>query len=121
MHHFALAVALVLMTGVAQAATRCDNATTNVQLQDCQAAAYQAADARLNASYAQLLKLLDEEGRRKLRTAQKAWLAFRDANAEFAGDLNRGGTAESLNILGAKTLMTEARKTELDAEIKARK
>lgn len=116
-----LITALALFaTGAAHAAGPCDKAITNVQLQACQAAEYKAADARLNAAYAKLGKLLDDEGRRKLTVAQRAWLAWRDANAEFAGDINRGGTAESLNIVGAKTQMTEARATELEAEIKAR-
>src|SRR6266478_2114836 len=51
------------------------------------------ADAELNKIYEALLaKLTDAEGKEKLKQSQRAWLAFRDAEAAFAADQARGGS-----------------------------
>src|SRR5215470_10247784 len=48
------------------------------------------ADTELNKTYEALLKKLpDAESKEKVKQSQRAWLAFRDAEAEFEG---RGGT-----------------------------
>jgi len=51
------------------------------------------AAAELNRTYEALLtKLPDAEGKEKLKKAQRAWLAFRDAEAAFAADKVRAGS-----------------------------
>ena len=51
------------------------------------------AAAELNRTYEALLtKLPDAEGKEKLKKAQRAWLAFRDAEAAFAADKMRAGS-----------------------------
>ena len=51
------------------------------------------ADAELNKTYEALLKKLpDAESKEKLKQSQRAWLAFRDAEAAFAADQARGGS-----------------------------
>jgi uncharacterized protein YecT (DUF1311 family) len=53
---------------------------------------FERADAELNKTYETLLtKLPDAEGKEKLKQSQRAWLAFRDAEAAFAADQARGG------------------------------
>ena len=53
-------------------------------------AEFEKADAELNKTYEALLaKLPDAEGKEKLKHSQRAWLAFRDAEAAFAAG---GGT-----------------------------
>lgn len=114
------AIFLLFAIAQAHAADPCKGATTDMQLRECESKSLSAADAKLNIAYSKLTKLLDAEGKKKLKEAQRAWIAFRDANAVFAGDLNRGGTAEDLNIIGTKTNMTNARVKELQSEIEAR-
>jgi uncharacterized protein YecT (DUF1311 family) len=47
-------------------------------------AGFAQADAELNKIYEALLaKLPDAEGKEKLKQSQRAWLAFRDAEAAF--------------------------------------
>jgi uncharacterized protein YecT (DUF1311 family) len=56
-------------------------------------AEFEQADAELNKCYEALLtKLPDVEGKEKLKQSQRAWLAFRDAEAAFAADEARGGS-----------------------------
>ena len=54
-----------------------------------------AADARLNAVYRQVMDSLPADGnddypRKTLRAAQRAWIAFRDAECALVGE-TRGG------------------------------
>jgi uncharacterized protein YecT (DUF1311 family) len=56
-------------------------------------AEFAKADAELNKTYEALLaKLPDAESKQKLKESQRAWLAFRDAEAGFAADQARGGS-----------------------------
>lgn len=57
---------------------------------------FEKADAALNTIYAQVIAKLDVEGQGKLKAAQKAWVTFRDAQAELDADSERGGSAALL-------------------------
>lgn len=70
-----------------------ENASTAAQV-ECQAAAGKAYDRRMNLAYAALRRKLFAPAAEKLRSAQRAWLHFRDANSEAARALiaTRQGT-----------------------------
>jgi uncharacterized protein YecT (DUF1311 family) len=56
-------------------------------------AEFERADAELNKIYEALLaKLPDAASKEKLKQSQRAWLAFRDAEAAFSADQARGGS-----------------------------
>jgi len=56
-------------------------------------AEFERADSERNKTYEALLtKLSDTESKQKLKESQRAWLAFRDAEAAFAADQLRGGS-----------------------------
>ncbi len=59
-------------------------ATTQLEVKQCAGADASAADAELNRVYQQLLSKLagDEDAIKKLRVAQRAWVAFRDAQLD---------------------------------------
>jgi uncharacterized protein YecT (DUF1311 family) len=64
-------------------------ATMNAQAR----AEFERADSERNKTYEALLtKLSDTESKQKLNESQRAWLAFRDAEAAFAADQLRGGS-----------------------------
>jgi uncharacterized protein YecT (DUF1311 family) len=69
----------------AAALTRClgdaANASTAGQT-DCEAAAARAYDRRMNAAYAALRHALPPAAAQQLRQSQRAWLAFRNAEAQ---------------------------------------
>ena len=60
------------------------NAQTQADLNDDACATYQKADKKLNAVYQQVLKQHQDDANftTRLRKAQRAWLAFRDAEME---------------------------------------
>lgn len=74
------------------AAAGCDDAVTTQEMRDCASKSYGSFDNELNAIWQQVMSGLDEAGKGKLRNAQRAWIAFRDADCDAAADMYRGGT-----------------------------
>ncbi len=83
------------------------------QLNEEEYARFEKADADLNKVYTLLLVKLDAEGKTKLRAAQRAWGAFRDAQAELEADLMRGGSAAPLLRASSLSGNTERRIADL--------
>ncbi|HEY8900937.1 MAG TPA: lysozyme inhibitor LprI family protein [Chthoniobacterales bacterium] len=74
------------------------------------------ANRKLNAVYAEVRATLDAEAQAKLKVAQRAWLAFRDAEADFQGDAGaRGGTMQPLIVNEVRQRLTETRTKDLQA------
>lgn len=73
--------------------------------------AFQKADAQLNALYKKMLvKITRTEARENFIAAERAWIAFRDAEAELHASLgNRGGIVYAYDVIATKTELTEAR------------
>ncbi len=69
----------------------------------------EVADKELNAVYKMLMTGLDDEGKVLLKTSQRAWLVYRDAEAAFAADEMRGGSAAPLLYSGSIAALTKAR------------
>ena len=69
----------------------CRNAMTQSELNDCAYEAYRKSDAELNALYKQITSRLKDDPKQAqlLVTAQRAWIAFRDAECAFVA-LHRG-------------------------------
>jgi len=88
-------------------------AQTQAEMNDEAAADFAKADKALNAAYKKLRTAQDESGREKLKAAQKAWIAYRDAEAEFEAAPNEGGSIYPLVYATVKTRITEARTKEL--------
>jgi uncharacterized protein YecT (DUF1311 family) len=71
--------------------------------------------AILTQTYNALLADLDEQHQPLLRTAQRAWLAYRDAECALQGSHVLGGSMYSQMVLVCKAEMTGARSQELVA------
>ena len=124
--NFSIATSLCLFLATASAEPQkqgqhdpCANAQTTAEMRDCAGQEYQKADAALNKSYRELMAKLDDEGQKSvLKTAQQAWIKYRDANCEFAAYQNRGGTIYPVVYTGCLTSMTTARTKELQQTLK---
>jgi uncharacterized protein YecT (DUF1311 family) len=81
------------------------------------AADFKKADAKLNAVYKKVKASLGEDGLENLKVAQRAWIAYRDAEAVLEAAPNEGGSIYPLIFASVKTRMTEARTEELQAII----
>ncbi|MET0535285.1 MAG: lysozyme inhibitor LprI family protein [Steroidobacter sp.] len=78
----ALFVALAAMA--ADSSPRCNPAGTQAQMNTCATNELAEADRQLNATYQSLLKKYADDAAfiQKLRAAQRAWVAFRDAELD---------------------------------------
>lgn len=124
----ALLLALILNTPACFAESPekidCNNAMSTVEMNYCAGEDFEQADAELNAVYAKSLAAIPGMATEKpydaksweqaLRTSQRAWVAFRDAECDghvpmFWG----GGTGTTVAVLGCKTSLTKARTQEI--------
>ncbi|CDI09368.1 lysozyme inhibitor LprI family protein [Agrobacterium pusense] len=93
---------------VAAQEPNCKEPQTQADMTICAGKDYEKADKELNVAYQKLRKLLierdkaaDADGKGAtdaLVTAQRAWVAFRDANCAVAGFQARGGSMEPMLI-----------------------
>lgn len=83
---------LLAATGVQ--ADDCANASNQGTLNACAATQYKQTDAQLNTLYQQINGQLKDnpQGKKRLLSAQRAWLAFRDAECTFAASGVEGGS-----------------------------
>jgi len=80
------------------------------------AADYQKADKALNQAFRQIEHRMadDASGKAQLVKAQKAWIAFRDAECSFQSSAVDGGSATPLVIASCKATLTADRVKQLD-------
>ena len=112
---FALCATLALITIYLTPA----NAQSQSEMNRGAAREFETADATLNKVYKQLIGKLDDEGKEKLKLAQRAWVQFRDAQADFEADKEaRGGSMAPLIYNGTRKTLTDARIKELQRVLK---
>ncbi|MDP3264494.1 MAG: lysozyme inhibitor LprI family protein [Tabrizicola sp.] len=104
----------------------CTAAMTQIELNYCAEQEWSKADTALNQAYQTAMAdlkqtladrpedLAKETG--MLRDAQRAWIAFRDANCAVAGYPMRGGSAEPLLVYACLRDMTLARTEDLNRQ-----
>lgn len=110
-------VLLLLAAGSAAAAEDCAALdTTQTGLNECFARAFEASDGELNAVYRQLADRLAEQPHAKARlvAAQRAWIAFRDAECAFTASGAEGGSAQPM--VESQCLDAATRKRSADLE-----
>jgi uncharacterized protein YecT (DUF1311 family) len=74
------------------------------------AESFKKADKELNEIYAKVLANLDEEAKENLKKSQRAWVAWRDAEAAFRADAEaRGGSMWPLIHEGVRGRLTKER------------
>jgi uncharacterized protein YecT (DUF1311 family) len=65
---------------------------TTVAIVNCFAASRKQSDAELNRTYARIMSVLDTADQQRLRKAERAWVAYRDASCDAEYRLWDGGT-----------------------------
>lgn len=75
------------------------------------------ADAALNVVYKKLMAKLDPPDQVKLKKAERAWLLFRDADADSLASQQTGGSVYPLVRAEIAQDLTEARTKELKAAL----
>ena len=114
---------MILVTSVLMAiapmavalAQDCANATSQMAMNVCADQAYRKTDAELNAVYSQINGRLkqDKEATKLLVNAQKAWLAFREAECTFSTSASVQGSVYPMLVAQCRGGMTSKRIDEL--------
>jgi uncharacterized protein YecT (DUF1311 family) len=104
---FCSAWLLVLASMPAAAASDCADLETQSGMNQCGAARVLQADGALNAAYNQLSSELGEDGKRRLRDAQRAWIDFRDSWCDFESMSVERGSMHPLVVAACRARLTE--------------
>ncbi|MEJ8474912.1 lysozyme inhibitor LprI family protein [Roseibium algae] len=120
--HVLLALLALIGSGVfakAQDNIDCGYPLTQMELTYCAGESWKQADAELNVAYKAAMTSMkqtdsyldaDMKGAADaLRDAQRAWIPFRDKACDSYGFMARGGSMESMLVLGCRTTLTKQR------------
>ncbi len=99
----------------------CTDPQTQADMNQCAGRDAAEADADLNLIYKEVVAHYEQmdrdsestEGVKRLRAAQRAWVAFRDAQCSLAGYEALGGSMETLLVAGCEAELTKRRAAEL--------
>ena len=109
-------VFLLLAGPVAAQEHPCDGMMNQVELNECSFVAWEQADAELNDAYAAAMRVVEGYGGTvadHLRTAQRAWIAFRDADCATEAAFWGGGTGQPMILYGCLETITLQRTDDL--------
>lgn len=108
-------IALTLPAAAEEIDCRAPQAQTDMTL--CAQADFDAADQRLNALYGEIRQRLTGEDAKlaRLREAQRAWIAYRDAECAFRSSAVEGGSAQPMVEAQCRAEKTIGRNAELEA------
>lgn len=105
---------VALVVPLAAKAQDCDGPQSQMNI--CSANSYQQADARLNDIYKQAVasaKVSGGEAPALLRTAQRAWITYRDAACAAEAAPYEGGSIQPLIRTSCLKKLTERRSADL--------
>lgn len=113
-----LLIPLFLGLGISSAlAEDCSNPQTQTDMTICAVDAYNKTDAELNATYKEITARLksDPDTAKLLVAAEKAWMAFRDAECTFANSQTVDGSIHPMLVAQCRDGLTRKRVDDLKA------
>jgi len=105
----ALMLWALVAIGTQSVAADCEDAMTSAEMLACASRQYETANAALADVYRRLAARLPEPRRAQLEAAQKAWTAYRDAQAAFVAGAAEDGTLYPILQVSEQAALTEAR------------
>ena len=114
------AAVLAAVFGAAQAeSAECRDPMDQNTMNRCADEDFQVADKALNDMYKKVVA--GQEGETaKLKAAQRAWIAFRDAECTFQTAENEGGSIHPMVYAGCLTRLTKERTRQLNDYLECR-
>lgn len=122
MRRLFLLLCLAIVPASSVHADECADAADQATMNDCADKSFKRSDAELNSLYRQIEQRLREDADTKklLVAAQRAWVAFRDAECTFSSSATAGGSAypmvHSMCLDGLTKARNEGLKAYLDCE-----
>ncbi len=115
-----LAIVGSYAVGQKQKPKPCADAMTQADMNICWGNEYKKADAVLNKTYQELAAMLDQEEKAQLKSAQTAWLKYRDTNCDFVADQYKGGSMRPMIAAICLADVTQNRTKELKTQLQDR-
>ncbi|HEX4533433.1 MAG TPA: lysozyme inhibitor LprI family protein [Rhizomicrobium sp.] len=113
------ACALAPLHAFADDAIDCNsNSLSQADQDDCAGRDYKKSDAALNAIYKTMMSKYDVANGALLKTSEKTWLAYRDAQCDYETNGSVGGTMNPMLVTICKTRMADERVKLLNAQMK---
>jgi uncharacterized protein YecT (DUF1311 family) len=118
MRRMVLSACLVIIAAASTArAQECDRDDDSQQMMNiCAAADHAAADATLNKTYQDIVGQGDAKTNKLLQAAQRAWIAFRDAECDYSTSDSVGGSIHPMELSQCLTRLTNDRIKQLTAD-----
>ncbi|MBA0179269.1 lysozyme inhibitor LprI family protein [Pectobacterium carotovorum] len=115
-----LAIGLFFVLPTAQAAALdCNNANTQLDMNQCAVQEYKKVDGELNRLYQDVVKRVAiEEHKALLKSAQRKWIAYRDADCEFQTFPTTGGSVHGMVYSQCLTQKTAERVEEFKSMLR---
>lgn len=107
------ALIFVCLVGFTLAKADCGDPQTQLELNECAAEEYEAADKELNAVYSSYRKSLPAESKTMLKEAQSAWIKFRDLSCAFEASGSIGGSIYHMVLSSCLAEKTRIRTEEI--------
>lgn len=111
-------VAIIIAAGVARVNAsplpNCAGVGDQLAINQCEAKSLDKVESLLERSYQTLMSSLDSEHRDLLKSAQSAWVSFRDASCELEASQALHGSMHDGLFDSCRTAATNARNNELD-------
>jgi uncharacterized protein YecT (DUF1311 family) len=121
MLRYSLACFAFILSALGQSAfaadTDCKNPADQASMNMCADKTLKASDKQLNDKYHALYQGSSAPGKLKLQTAQRAWIAYRDAQCTFNTMGSIGGSIHSLAYSTCVDTLTQAQTKVLDQQL----
>jgi uncharacterized protein YecT (DUF1311 family) len=95
----------------------CSEMRTQIEINDCEGAKFNKADAALNAVFAKLSKKVSAGGKAKLVEAQRAWIKYRDLQCAFETLGTIDGSIHPLEVAQCEAALTKAQTKRLQDQL----
>jgi uncharacterized protein YecT (DUF1311 family) len=110
-------IVLALSSNAFAANVDCKNPVDQTSMNICADAALKASDKQLNDNYHALFEHSSAAGRLKLQAAQRAWIAYRDAQCAFDTMGSVGGSMHPLAYSTCADALTREQTKVLDQQL----
>ena len=95
----------------------CKHVSDQYTLNRCADQDYQASDKKLNETYGKLLKSVSPQGKTRLQKAERAWVAYRDAQCDFLASSPSPYSAQTMIHSLCLDRLTQAQMKLLDEQL----
>jgi len=110
-----IGIALLLWAAWATGAQAAECAgITQADMNICQQTAFTQADKALNIAYQRLRQRVTQDQLRLLKTAETAWLQYRDVECQFESANSEGGSMHGMEVSACVTNLTKRRTADLE-------